>query len=117
VCQFKGLTLHLLAKPGRGLTKGGVVAQHRVAEARHLVGHGAGGLVVIGSGLHLQHPVTHAAELEPLSFATEAARITERAPWVSSMRKYWSPILEMRPRRRVLPDELSLGVSPNQEAK
>jgi hypothetical protein len=40
-----------------------VVAQHRVAEARHLVGQSTGGLVVIRAGLQLQHPVAHPDEL------------------------------------------------------
>jgi hypothetical protein len=40
-----------------------------------------------------------------------------RAPCVSSMRKSRSPHLEIRPRWRVPPEECSLGVNPNHEAK
>ena len=42
----------------------------------------------------------------PLVFATVAALIIERAPCVSNMGRYVSPILEMRPRWGKAPEEL-----------
>src|SRR5258708_4411139 len=53
----------------------------------------------------------------PARFFIVAAWITERAPCVSNIRRYTSPRLEMRPSLRCCPEECSLGVSPNHEAK
>ena len=61
--QLEGLALHLLAKPSRGLTERRLVTQHRVANARHLVGKRASRLVVIGAPLQLQCPVAYTEEL------------------------------------------------------
>ena len=41
---------------GGGLAEGGLIAQHAVADARHLVGQGADGLVVIGAALPSSTP-------------------------------------------------------------
>ena len=39
-----------------------MVAQRGVADARELVGQGAGGLVVVGAALHIQRPAADAAD-------------------------------------------------------
>ena len=68
-------------------TVGFAVTQRRVADSGQLVGECAGGLVVIRAGLHGQRPVPQAIAVLPARTATLAARNTERAPWVSSMRR------------------------------
>ena len=80
------------------LTEGCVVTQHRITDAGKL-GQFADRLVVIRSMLQLSGPASYASEFN--------------APWVSSMRRYRSPYLLMRPRCRVLPEEYSLDVSPD----
>jgi hypothetical protein len=53
-------------------------------DARELVGKRAGGLVVMGAVLHRERPGSEAIEFS--TRATVAARRTDLAPWVRSMR-------------------------------
>src|ERR1700732_1229316 len=53
----------------------------------------------------------------PLQAALLAASRAERAPWISCVRKYTSPCLLIRPRRRRSPEECSLAVIPSQHAR
>jgi len=63
------------------------IAQHRITDARHLVGERAGGAVVMGSALHVNGPraqrVERAAAL--LRYGGRAQHTTRAC--VSSMRK------------------------------
>lgn len=58
----KALSTRLPAQPGRFI-KGRMVAQRGVADARELVGQGAGGLVVVASALDIQRPAADAADI------------------------------------------------------
>ena len=68
VGQLEGLALHLLAKPGCGLSKRGLITQHRIADACHLVGERAGALIVVGARLQLERPVAQAAKFDAFGF-------------------------------------------------
>jgi hypothetical protein len=60
--QRKGDAVDLSGRSRNGLPEGRRIAQHRIADARELVGQGAGCLVVVGSPLHLQPPFTQAIQ-------------------------------------------------------
>ena len=60
--QGKALSACLPGQPGR-FVKRRVVAQRGVADARELVGQGAGGLVVVAAGLDIERPAADAADV------------------------------------------------------
>ena len=61
--QGKALSACLSGQPGR-FVKRRMVAQRGVADARELVGQGAGGLVVVAAGLEIERPAADAAVME-----------------------------------------------------
>ena len=60
--QGEALPALFFGQPGC-LVKRCMVAQRGVADARELVGQGAGGLVVVGAALHIQRPAADAADV------------------------------------------------------
>ena len=64
--QAEAEAIELLARPGSGLAKGGLIAQHAEADPGHLVGQRTDSLVVVGSLLKLESPAAQTRELEAL---------------------------------------------------
>ena len=60
--QGEALPALFFGQPGC-LVERRVVAQRGVADARELVGQGAGGLVVVAAALHIQRPAADAADV------------------------------------------------------
>jgi hypothetical protein len=83
--------------------------QRRPAQARVLGGDGHHGLPVAHALGQLHRPVTE-------SLLSLAVASTERAPRISSMRRYGSPALVIRPRRCLPPELYCPGTSPSQAA-